>query len=1044
MTLSYDGSGHLAQLADPLGRRVTYAYDASGRLVTVTDKIGNGAGPAAAHQWKYAYDAATRHITTITDPDGRVRVTNTYDTQGRVVQQRDGLGALTTMAYSSGQTVLTDPRGHRTTYAFDSRLRVLAQSDPVGASTYTLAYTYDAAGNRTGVTDRNANRTDFAYDSRGNLLFKTDPAVGGSRPVTSFAYDAKNNLTGITDPLGSTTTLSYHPTSNVLLSVSRRVDATASAVTSYAYADAASPGLPTTITSPRGFATTLGYDAQGNLVRRADPDGAVTTFAYDGIGRLLTFVDPDGNAPGGVTAQHTWRVSYDENDRETSRTDPLNGVLRFGYDGAGNRTSSTDRNGNLTGYAYDANARLSSTQQKPDPAMTYTTTVARDASGNATRITQGNGASTDYGFDPLDRLVAVTTHPSGTLTLTTSYTLDGNGQPTSRTDGTGTAVAYSYDALSRLVSVSGPALSISYAYDQASRRTSMTDATGTTTYQYDRLGRVTQIAAPAGALGYSYDPDGNRSSLVYPGGQAVSYAYSPGGRLASVTDWAGRLSTYAYTPAGLVSSLALPNGGLQAYGYDLAQRLTQIDTSFGGQSLWRETYALDAEGNRTARADTALGVIPATSTAYRYDGLLRLTTLDRTLTLTGTPLSSESFVLDAATNISSRTGPAAAYSYDGANRVTSDGARAFSFDNADRLTQRGNDTFSYDALSRLTSATITSASPGASASGLYAYDGDGLLRSRTSGGSTSGYVWDSSVAIAQLLVAGSERLVHGLGPLYRVHADNSYDVLIRDALGSVRAEVSGTGALSSAFDYTAYGDVRAAFPAPPSLLGFAGELRDPSGLIYLRARWYDPAAGRFMSRDPLPGSAARPTSLNAYGYAAGSPVMFVDPLGLDSGSSDDDANFGCLKFFFCHVVPRLSDEAEAALGQTVTVAIPVRGPFGATVIEFARAERSGDSEGTGRGLNPGGPPTGGGRRGGKTTYLYQKLSAAGEHLKFGITDNPATRYTTADLAGGKLKILAEGERSEMLRLERYLHENLPLGPEEGQRYYIERQNGIGP
>lgn len=80
------------------------------------------------------------------------------------------------------------------------------------------------------------------------------------------------------------------------------------------------------------------------------------------------------------------------------------------------------------------------------------------------------------------------------------------------------------------------------------------------------------------------------------------------------------------------------------------------------------------------------------------------------------------------------------------------------------------------------------------------------------------------------------------------------------------------------------------------------------------------------------------------------------------------------------------------------------------------------------------------------TYLYQKVGAEGEHLKFGITKNPATRYNQEELAGGSLRIIAKGERSEMLRLERQLHETLPIGPEERQLFYIQKQiqKGLKP
>ena len=78
------------------------------------------------------------------------------------------------------------------------------------------------------------------------------------------------------------------------------------------------------------------------------------------------------------------------------------------------------------------------------------------------------------------------------------------------------------------------------------------------------------------------------------------------------------------------------------------------------------------------------------------------------------------------------------------------------------------------------------------------------------------------------------------------------------------------------------------------------------------------------------------------------------------------------------------------------------------------------------------------------TYLYQKVSKTSEHLKFGITGDPATRYTDAEMAGGKLRIIAKGTRREMLALERKLHKTLPLGPQEKQFQYsrLQRQKNI--
>jgi len=51
---------------------------------------------------------------------------------------------------------------------------------------------------------------------------------------------------------------------------------------------------------------------------------------------------------------------------------------------------------------------------------------------------------------------------------------------------------------------------------------------------------------------------------------------------------------------------------------------------------------------------------------------------------------------------------------------------------------------------------------------------------------------------------------------------------------------------------------------------------------YLRARYYDPAVGRFLGRDPLIGFMTSPQSLNRYVYALNNPILLADPLGLCS------------------------------------------------------------------------------------------------------------------------------------------------------------------
>ena len=61
---------------------------------------------------------------------------------------------------------------------------------------------------------------------------------------------------------------------------------------------------------------------------------------------------------------------------------------------------------------------------------------------------------------------------------------------------------------------------------------------------------------------------------------------------------------------------------------------------------------------------------------------------------------------------------------------------------------------------------------------------------------------------------------------------------------------------------------------------FTGEASDSDGLIYLRARYYDPSVGRLLSRDGLAMALANSMSRNAYSYAQSNPVRLGDPSGL--------------------------------------------------------------------------------------------------------------------------------------------------------------------
>jgi RHS repeat-associated protein len=76
----------------------------------------------------------------------------------------------------------------------------------------------------------------------------------------------------------------------------------------------------------------------------------------------------------------------------------------------------------------------------------------------------------------------------------------------------------------------------------------------------------------------------------------------------------------------------------------------------------------------------------------------------------------------------------------------------------------------------------------------------------------------------------------------------------------VRQLIDGTGSVVLAKDYEPYGEVLHSAGSSSTAYGFTGEWTDNTGMVYLRARYYDPTIGRFMSKDSWPGNINQPIS----------------------------------------------------------------------------------------------------------------------------------------------------------------------------------------
>ena len=103
---------------------------------------------------------------------------------------------------------------------------------------------------------------------------------------------------------------------------------------------------------------------------------------------------------------------------------------------------------------------------------------------------------------------------------------------------------------------------------------------------------------------------------------------------------------------------------------------------------------------------------------------------------------------------------------------------------------------------------------------------------------------------------------------------------VEDGLGNVRFLTNSSGSKVKQYDYDPFGNIRASIGASNTNYRFSSEQLDSeSGMYFLRARYYDPSIGRFITRDPVKGLLTNPQSQNPYAYALNNPVNLSDPSG---------------------------------------------------------------------------------------------------------------------------------------------------------------------
>ncbi len=446
-----------------------------------------------------------------------------------------------------------------------------------------------------------------------------------------------------------------------------------------------------------------------------------------------------------------------------------------------------------------------------------------------------------------------------------------------------------------------------YEYDSVGNRTLMKDPTGVTNYVFDDLSRLESLRDPQGhVISYGYDAANRVTSVTYPSGRYVEYKYGPDGDLAEVRDASldGALTLRYQPKTGLLERATLSK--LETtYAYDELGRLTEVlHQTSSQQVVARYTYGLDAIGRATSMTSLSGGATTTETYGYDLSGNLTLVEYNdgRTLAYGYDLAGNRTSFTDSASKERSR-----AYVYGEDNRLTqvNDGqgeqVAVYRYDEVGNVTERFvrgaaplsvtdegvtnglKTTYEYDYRNLLTA--VKDASSGRRI--LFSYNGDGLRTAMTveSAGQEATktyYVVDPNARQSRVIEEREQQgellasFIYVGDRAFAMKSLGEHEFLLADRIGTVRVVTDHEGVVKEDSSSDPFFDGRTPGPQPRNRHRFTGEwFDDETGLVYLRARYYDPRIGRFISKDP---SGIRGGS-NMYRYVGNDPVNARDPSG---------------------------------------------------------------------------------------------------------------------------------------------------------------------
>lgn len=594
-----------------------------------------------------------------------------------------------------------------------------------------------------------------------------------------------------------------------------------------------------------------------------------SSFTYDNQGNYLNSVTtPNGN---------TTKLVSDANTGDTKEfTDALGNTFLYDYFMDGNAKSFT--------FPYQS--------QLGGAISNKTFTYEYDKSGNLTKIKDPNQNAVSVQYNEqnqVDKLTESASNIAGTAkSLVWDYNYDASGRLINVKSANGKTTTLTYDQGNRINSVKLGAKTFNYGFDLNNNLISYGNGTSLFKAEFDEMNNVTKVLEPTATryLEAEYDAEGDRTLLNVVPNTATTFSYeyeydSAGNPLRYTDVHAQKSIYYLHDESGRLVKSVFSGNVSNFYTYDKDGRMETSRSELLGKETGKWKYEYNAAGHLTKivdELDSSKGI------SYHYDSLGQLVEEE-------TAQGKKTFAYDEVGNRTSVVdgGQTTAYTYNKEkNRLLSVGGKAYTYDDSGNVLSDGTNQYVWGDDNKL--STVKNAA-GTTTLASFSYDALGRRETITAGGVVKTLHYDGNLVT---YVTNASNSI-----LYRIGYDhNGRPVVFRsngvnywyqyNAHGDVVALLDDNGAVKVSYSYDAWGNHTSKAPTDATLKSvyennpyrYAGSWYDQeTGKYYLGARFYDPAIGRFLSKDPVGVRVGSHLGTNAYAYADNNPIMYADPHG---------------------------------------------------------------------------------------------------------------------------------------------------------------------